>query len=174
MKKIFIGNLVCLFLFIATFLPPIEGSLLVMYESGGLSKNIQPDMAQAFLKLNTLKKPTASSSQTPCLLPFPKKQESVSHCSISGNGSGVLIPMFLFPRPRLVTLWVANLGTTFAINNATQKGFKASGYHIGLAVGFIGIGFTYGSSKMSHYIVVGRAYKVMLYGENISAYPPQQ
>jgi len=173
MKKIFLEILVCLFLFTSGVLPTIEGSLLGMHESGVVSTDIQPDIVQAFLKLNTFKKCTAASSQTSCLLTFPGKQENVSHCSISSNGSGILIPMFLFPRPRLITLWVANSGTTFAINLDTLKGFNASGHHIGLAVGFIGIGFTYGSSKMSHYIVVGRAYKVKLYGENISAYPPQ-
>jgi hypothetical protein len=168
MKKIIIGILVYLFLFIS-ILQPIQGSLLSTHES----RDNPSETVQVFLKLDTFKKHSVASSQEPWLLPIPGKQESVSPCSVSSNGSGSLIPMFLFPRPRLVTLWVAYSGTTFAINPKTLKGFNASGYHIGLAVGFIGVGFTYRSSKVSHYVVVGRALKVKLYGENVSAYPPQ-
>jgi len=117
---------------------------------------------------------STASSQTSCLLSVYGNQGTVLNCSISGNGSGLLIPMFLFPRPRIATFWIATSGTTFAVNLDTMKGFNATGPHLGIALGFIGIGISFISPGASHYVVVGHALKALLFGKNVSAYPPNK
>lgn len=151
----------------------IQRQLLITLKACGLlSTDAITDVLQALSTQKKFQDCTIATNQRSCSVPIPGNKGTVSHCSISSNGTGILIPAFLFPRPRIATLWVATSGTTIAVNLDTLKGFNASGSHIGLAIGFIGIGFSFQSPKMSHYVVVGHAYMVKLYGENISANPP--
>jgi hypothetical protein len=103
--------------------------------------------------------------------PIPDERGTVLRCSISGNGSGVLLPTFLLPRPRLATIWIASSGTTFAVNKDTQAGYSAIGAHVGLALGFIGIGIFFRTPGVSHYVVVGYALWALLSGDNVMTFP---
>jgi hypothetical protein len=139
-----------------------------------LSKNALDDVIHLFSDLKNFQECTPASSLFSRSLSFSGNRGTVLRCSISSNGSGLLIPAFLFPRPRIATFWIANSGTTFETNIDTKTGFNASGPHLGLALGFIGIGISIMVPGVSHFVIVGYAYIGLLFGKNIDVYPPTQ
>jgi hypothetical protein len=141
---------------------------------GMLSKDAMAKVIHSLSIPKNFQENSTASSQASCLLSVYGNQGTVLNCSISSNGSGLLIPMFLFPRPRIATFWIATSGTTFAVNIDTMKGFNATGPHLGVALGFIGIGISFISPGASHYVVVGHALKALLFGKNVSPYPPDK
>lgn len=76
-------------------------------------------------------------------------------CTISSGGSGRVFPFFLLPRPRLFLNWRGNSENDMAITTAgsliKDQGFRAYGGQSGYALGFTGMGLTYGST-------IGRVY----------------
>jgi hypothetical protein len=91
-------------------------------------------------------------------------------CSMSSSGSGVLVPLFLLPRPRLVMLWLGN-GVTVAANLLTGRGYVSQGGQIGLTAGFMGIGLSYALPGYTLYACIGYALLVSTVAESVQYYP---
>ncbi len=76
-------------------------------------------------------------------------------CSISSGGTGMLMPLFMLPRPRAVAFWMGVEGITSVANLLTAKGFLAAGVQSGLLLGFMGIGLTYAVPGYAIYGFIG-------------------
>jgi ketosteroid isomerase-like protein len=91
-------------------------------------------------------------------------------CSMGSSGSGMLIPLFLLPRPRLAMFWLGN-GVTIAANLITGRGYAAQGAQTGLTVGFMGIGLSYALPGFTYYGCIGYALFAATAAENLQYYP---
>jgi hypothetical protein len=105
-------------------------------------------------------------------LPRYEQREKVFRASITSTGAGILVPMLLSPRPRLTTIWRADSGKTLATNWITKAGYNATGPHLGIALGFIGVGFSSRVPNESRYVLVGDALMTVLFGDTITAITP--
>ena len=94
-------------------------------------------------------------------------------CSMGGEGSGILIPLFLLPRPRIAMLWLGN-GITTAANLLTSKGYIAEGAQTGFAFGFMGIGISYALPGYTLYGFIGYALLTSTTAEYVEHYPPNR
>ena len=93
-------------------------------------------------------------------------------CSISCGGSGMLMPLFMLPRPRAVAFWVASDAVTSVANLFTGKGFLAGGIQRGLLLGFMGIGLTYAIPGYTVYGFIGYSLFAGVAAEYIEFLPP--
>jgi len=94
-------------------------------------------------------------------------------CSVGGEGSGILIPLFLLPRPRVAMLWLGT-GLTTAANLLTSKGYVAGGAQTGFAFGFMGIGLSYALPGYTLYGFIGYALLTSTTAEYVEHYPPNR
>ena len=104
--------------------------------------------------------------------PFANRGTSVL-CSVGGEGIGLLIPLFLLPRPRIAMLWLGN-GLTTAANLITSKGYVAGGAQTGFTFGFMGIGISYSLPGYSFYGFIGYALLASTTAEYVEHYPPNR
>jgi len=104
--------------------------------------------------------------------PFASRGTSV-FCSMGGEGSGLLIPLFLLPRPRIAMLWLGT-GLSTATNMLTSKGYIAEGAQTGLSFGFMGIGLSYSLPGYSLYGFIGYALLATTTAEYVAHYPPNR
>jgi hypothetical protein len=151
-----------------------QNVLHALEDKGILSKKSADDMIDACEQPNNLPRIFSSKdffSHSPLV---KGNRATVSFCSIGSEGSGLLEPMFLLPRPRLVTFWIATSGATSVANLLTAKGVYATGKHLGVAFGFIGIGGCFAFPGAVLYIIVGYALLASVVGDNIQLYPPNQ
>ena len=109
---------------------------------------------------------------SPGSLPRYQQRETVFKASITSSGSGLMVPMFLAPRPRLITIWRADTGKTLATNYITKYGYNATGPHLGIALGFIGVGFSSRVPNETRYVMVGGALMTVLFGDTITQIVP--
>jgi len=93
-------------------------------------------------------------------------------CSISCGGSGMLMPLFMLPRPRAVAFWIASDAFTSVANLFTGKGFLAGGKQNGLLLGFMGIGLTYAIPGYTVYGFIGYSLFAGVAAEYIEFLPP--
>jgi len=94
-------------------------------------------------------------------------------CSLGGEGSGILLPLFLLPRPRIAMLWLGT-GLTTAANLLTSKGYVAEGAQTGFAFGFMGIGISYALPGYTLYGFIGYALLTSTTAEYVEHYPPNR
>ncbi|MBE3137337.1 MAG: DUF2341 domain-containing protein [Thermoplasmata archaeon] len=94
-------------------------------------------------------------------------------CSLGGEGSGILLPLFLLPRPRIAMLWLGT-GLTTAANLLTSKGYIAEGAQTGFAFGFMGIGISYALPGYTLYGFIGYALLTSTTAEYVEHYPPNR
>jgi hypothetical protein len=94
-------------------------------------------------------------------------------CSLGGEGSGILLPLFLLPRPRIAVMWLGN-GLTTAANLLTSKGYVARGAQTGFAFGFMGIGISYALPGYTLYGFIGYALLASTTAEYVEHYPPNR
>ncbi len=94
-------------------------------------------------------------------------------CSLGGEGSGILIPLLLLPRPRIAMLWLGT-GLTTAANLLTSKGYVAEGAQTGFAFGFMGIGLSYALPGHTLYGFIGYALLASTTAEYVEHYPPNR
>jgi len=78
-------------------------------------------------------------------------------CSVSSAGAGMMMPLFMLPRPRAVAMWFSSsdYGVTSVANLFTGRGFLAGGAQGGLLLGFMGIGLTYAIPGYTVYGFIG-------------------
>ncbi|HVQ00946.1 MAG TPA: hypothetical protein VMT57_05480 [Candidatus Thermoplasmatota archaeon] len=125
------------------------------------------DVLSAFSTQGVSREATSMSRFSRGVLPLYEKKEKVVRASITSSGAGVLIPIALTPRPRLTAIWKADSGKTLATNWVTKYGYNATGPHLGVAVGFIGVGFSSRVPNEHQYVLVGGALLALLYGDTI-------
>jgi hypothetical protein len=130
------------------------------------------DLLNAFSMLSGARDHAAKVKFASVSLPKYGQRETVFRASITSSGAGILVPMFLSPRPRLITIWRADSGQTLATNYITKFGFNATGPHLGIALGFIGVGFSSRVPNQSRYVLVGGALMTVLFGDTITEIVP--
>jgi hypothetical protein len=94
-------------------------------------------------------------------------------CSVGGQGRGLLIPLFLLPRPRISMLWFGD-GVTLAANLLTSRGYVAGGAQAGFTLGFMGIGISYALPGYTLYGFIGYALLATTTAEYVEYYPPNR
>ncbi len=92
--------------------------------------------------------------------------------SIVGGGIGIPLPLFLLPRPRGIALWSAYLGVSNVGNINTGRGFIAKGHQLGVALGFLGVGFTFSISGETLFGFIGYSVFTYVSAETIDWYVP--
>jgi len=99
-------------------------------------------------------------------------------CSISSAGSGMMMPLFMLPRPRAVAMWFSSSsyygGVTSVANLFTGKGFLAGGSQGGLLLGFMGIGLTYAIPGYTVYGFIGYSLFAGVTAEYMEFFPPNK
>jgi len=95
-------------------------------------------------------------------------------CGISCAGAGMLMPLFMLPRPRAIGIWFSSNAVTSAANLLTGRGFLAGGVQSGLLLGFMGIGLTYAVPGYTVFGFIGYALFVGVSAELMEFYPPNQ
>ena len=94
-------------------------------------------------------------------------------CSVSSAGSGLLMPLFMLPRPRAVGFWFSyDYSVTSVANLFTGKGFLAGGVQSGLLLGFMGVGLSYAVPGATLYGFIGYSLFVGVTAELMEFYPP--
>jgi len=97
-------------------------------------------------------------------------------CSIISGGSGKITPIVLLPRPRIFLSWEGYEDNDLAITTVggliSNKGFIAQGSQNGLALGFIGLGITYGTPFGNVYGFTGYSFYSRVSADDIEFYPP--
>jgi hypothetical protein len=103
---------------------------------------------------------------------------SESFCSIASGGSGKTFPFFLLPRPRIFISWEGNQENEIAITTVgsimSDRGFIATGGQNGTAIGFMGVGLTYGTHLGRFYAFTGYSISVNVHAEHIDFFPPNR
>jgi len=97
-------------------------------------------------------------------------------CSVTSGGMGTLLPPFLLPRPRMGLSWIGrgvyDAAATAVGSLLLARGFMAIGEQTGIALGFTGVGLTYGSPVGPIYGLAGYALFVTVNAEYIETFPP--
>jgi hypothetical protein len=97
-------------------------------------------------------------------------------CSVTSGGMGTLLPPFLPPRPRMGLSWIGHgvydAAATAVGSLLLARGFMAIGEQTGIALGFTGVGLTYGSPVGPVYGLAGYALFVTVNAEYIETFPP--
>jgi len=93
-------------------------------------------------------------------------------CSVSSAGAGLLMPLFMLPRPRAVGVWFSSDAVTSAANLFTGKGFLAGGVQSGLLLGFMGVGLTYAVPGVTVYGFIGYSLFAGVTAELMEFFPP--
>lgn len=97
-------------------------------------------------------------------------------CSVTSGGTGIILPLILLPRPRMGLSWLGQGVYDAAVTGVGSlflaKGFTALGEQTGIALGFMGVGLTYGSPIGPIYGFAGYALFVTVNAEYIETFPP--
>jgi hypothetical protein len=94
-------------------------------------------------------------------------------CSVSSAGSGLVMPLFMLPRPRAVGFWFSyDYSVTSVANLFTGRGFLSGGVQSGLLLGFMGVGLSYSVPGATLYGFIGYSLFVGVTAELMEFYPP--
>jgi hypothetical protein len=141
----------------------------LLQEKGLLTDRVSKEAYLSILNPRWIERLQDTSKQSSFPQPFTNRGTSVL-CSIGGEGRGLLIPLFLLPRPRIAMLWLGN-GITIAANLLTSKGYVAQGVQTGVTLGFMGIGISYAIPGYTIYGFIGYALLAATTAENVAYYP---
>jgi len=114
------------------------------------------------------------ASTTRATSPVRSGIASAVMCDMSGEGTGLMFPFIMLPRPRLVMVWMGLDGDMAVGKFLTIGGFIASGQQFGTALGFWGIGFAVAYPEGNIYGFAGYALFVTVTADQIESYPPNQ
>jgi len=93
-------------------------------------------------------------------------------CSIGSQGVGSELPPIMIPRPRIVCMWAGFSNSATSVISFVPFGAATiTGYQVGLAVGFIGIGAGFAFPTSPAYALYGYAVMVRVSGENVVEFP---
>jgi len=96
--------------------------------------------------------------------------------TIISGGAGKITPIVLAPRPRVILIWRGHEENDLAVTTVggliSNKGFIAIGSQNGLALGFIGLGITYGTPFGTVYGLTGYSLFTRVTADDIESFPP--
>ena len=93
-------------------------------------------------------------------------------CSVGSQGVGSELPPIMIPRPRIVCMWAGFSDSATSVISFVPFGAATiTGYQVGLAVGFIGIGAGFAFPTSPAYALYGYAVMVRVSGENVVEFP---
>jgi hypothetical protein len=93
-------------------------------------------------------------------------------CSIGSQGVGSDLPPIMIPRPRIVCMWAGFSDSATSVISFVPFGAATiTGYQVGLAIGFIGIGAGFAFPTSPAYALYGYAVMVRVSGENVVEFP---
>jgi hypothetical protein len=93
-------------------------------------------------------------------------------CSVGSQGVGSDLPPIMIPRPRILCLWAGFSDSATSIISFLPFGaITITGYQVGLAVGFIGIGAGFAFPTSPAYALYGYALMIRASGENVVQFP---
>ena len=144
----------------------------LLNEKDLLSKRVSKESYLSLLNPGWVEQLPNKKTQRSFPQPFASRGTSV-FCSMAGEGTGLLMPLFLLPRPRIAMLWIGN-GLSSATNMLTSKGYIAEGAQTGLSFGFMGIGLSYSVPGYSLYGFIGYALLATTTAEYVAHYPPNR
>ena len=101
-------------------------------------------------------------------LDYPSEWNIV--CNIAGGGSGIVLPFFIIPRPRAITVWGAAAASTATGSLLTGKSYVAIGNQQGICLGFTGIGLTLVFAGFMFYAILGYALFTSVQAQEIERY----
>ncbi len=97
-------------------------------------------------------------------------------CSIASGGTGKTTPIVIGPMPHAIVWWKGMEGQEYTVTTVggikSGKGFIAYGNQHGMALGFEGIGLTYGTPFGTVYGLTGYAFYTSVTADDIAFYPP--
>ena len=93
-------------------------------------------------------------------------------CSVGSQGVGSELPPIMIPRPRIVCMWAGFSDSATSVISFWPFGAATiTGYQVGLAVGFIGIGAGFAFPSSPAYALYGYALLIRVSGEHIEEFP---
>jgi len=93
-------------------------------------------------------------------------------CSIGSQGVGSDLPPIMIPRPRIICMWAGFCDSATSVISFVPFGAATiTGYQVGLAIGFIGIGAGFAFPTSPAYALYGYAVMVRVSGENVVEFP---
>jgi hypothetical protein len=93
-------------------------------------------------------------------------------CSVGSQGVGSELPPIMIPRPRIVCFWAGFSDSATSIISFLPIGAATiTGYQVGLAAGFIGIGAGFAFPSSPAYALYGYALIIRVSGEHIEEFP---
>lgn len=141
-------------------------------EKGLLTNKVSKETYLSVLNPKWVKRLQSTEKRPSLPQPFASRGTSI-FCSMGGEGSGLLLPMFLLPRPRIAMLWLGS-GLSSATNMLTSRGYVAEGAQAGLTLGFMGIGLSYSLPGYSLYGFIGYALLATTTAQYVEHYPPNR
>jgi hypothetical protein len=146
------------------------GFVDLLDEKGLLPKGVLKESYLSLLNPKWIEQQQTNKKRSISSQPFANRGTCV-FCSMGGGGSGILMPLFLLPRPRFTMFWFGD-GLSTAANMLTSKGYAAGGVQIGFAFGFMGIGLSYSLPGQSVYGFIGYALLTTTAADYVEHYPP--
>lgn len=144
----------------------------LLAEKGVISDGIPKEAYRSLLSPRWIERLQRTNTTGPLPRSFEKIGTSI-FCSIGGEGTGVLLPLFLLPRPRIAMMWIGT-GISTAANLITGNGYVAGGAQSGFALGFMGIGLSYALPGYTLYGFIGYALLASTTAMEIEHYPPNR
>jgi hypothetical protein len=93
-------------------------------------------------------------------------------CSVGSQGIGSELPPIMIPRPRIVCMWAGFSDSATSVISFWPFGAATiTGYQVGLAAGFIGIGAGFAFPSSPAYALYGYALIIRVSGEHIEEFP---
>lgn len=141
-------------------------------EKGLLTNSVSKEAYLSLLNPKWVQRLQNGEKQSIFPQPFANRGTTVL-CSVGGQGRGLLVPLFLLPRPRVAMLWLGD-GVTLAANLLTSRGYAAGGFQTGFTLGFMGIGISYALPGYTIYGFIGYALLATTTAEYVEHYPPNR
>ena len=145
----------------------------LLAEKGIIPNGVSKEAYLSFLNPRWVERLQNTGNELSLSQPFASRG-TCALCSVGGEGSGLLMPLFLLPRPRIAMFWLTSDGLTTAANLLTSRGYIAGGAQTGFTLGFMGIGLSYSLPGYSLYGFIGYALLASTTAEYVEHYPPNR
>ena len=117
-----------------------------------------------------------SINNNPLIISSTQNVGTAIFCVIISSGLGVTLPIIVLPRPRVGFLWLADTqwSETLVGEFLIPDGFWARGSQVGIALGFIGLGFTLYQEGVVFYDFIGYAVYTRVIADEIEDLRPPE
>jgi hypothetical protein len=148
------------------FIDALRGSTTVSHEVIRAMKTVAPPVWAG------IHPPLSISTQLPLAKTINTTNITRYLCSVGSEGVGSELPPIMLPRPRIVCLWAGFSDSSTSIISFYPIGAATiTGYQVGWAIGFIGIGVGFAFPTSPSYVMYGYAVVIHMSGEHIEEFP---